>query len=101
MFSAIHIEDYMIPCMNKKYLGFDCPGCGIQRAIALIFKGEFIEAFYMYPAIYTLLGMFIFILLNRKFKFKHSTKIIITLAIINVLIISISYSIKMNFIFNS
>ncbi|WP_375240011.1 DUF2752 domain-containing protein, partial [Aurantibacter sp.] len=45
----------MLPCLNKKIFGFECMGCGMQRSTLLIFKGEFINAFKMYPAIYTLL----------------------------------------------
>jgi len=40
----------MLPCLNKKLFGVDCMGCGLQRAIALIFQGEFVAAFQMYPA---------------------------------------------------
>jgi len=45
----------MLPCINKKYLGFECMGCGIQRSVVLLLNGEFIEAFYMYPGIYPLI----------------------------------------------
>lgn len=90
-------EDYMLPCLNKKILGFDCMGCGIQRSVVLIFKGDFIGAFKMYPAIYTLILLLSYIILNYFKKFKNGTKIITILAILNVAIILISYSIKMYF----
>ena len=93
------IEDYMLPCLNKQLFGIDCLGCGIQRGFIYLLKGEFIAAFNVYPAIYTLVLFATFLLLNFKFKFKNSRKIIITFAIINVLIIVISYFIKMNPIF--
>lgn len=90
----LKIEDYMLPCMWKKHFGIECMGCGIQRAIALIFKGEFVAAFYMYPAIYTLIGLFAFLLLHLKFKFKNGHNIILGLFILNICIIVISYFIK-------
>ncbi|MGS0524465.1 DUF2752 domain-containing protein [Zobellia nedashkovskayae] len=31
----------MLPCLNKKLFGIDCPGCGLQRSIVLFFKGRF------------------------------------------------------------
>lgn len=89
-------DDYLLPCLNKKLFGVDCPGCGIQRSLVHVAKGEFTDAFYMYPAIYTLLIFAIFLLLNWKLKFKNARKIIIILASINLLIILISYIIKMN-----
>ncbi|MFD1615117.1 DUF2752 domain-containing protein [Gelatiniphilus marinus] len=88
------LDEYMLPCLNKKLFGLDCMGCGMQRAIALIFQGKFAEAFYMYPAIYGLILLFIIIVINIFFKFKHSNKIIATLAIVTVLTIIISFIIK-------
>lgn len=99
-FLLLQTEDYLLPCLNKQMFGVECPGCGIQRSLVLLSKGEFVEAFKMYPAIYTLLLLALFILLNFKMKFKNSKRIIVTLAIINVLIIVISYFIKMNHLIN-
>lgn len=89
------IEDYMLPCLNKKLFGFDCMGCGMQRSVSLIFHGDFIGAFYMYPAIYTLLPLFIYIGLNFLFKFKNSNKVITTLSVLTVAIIICSYIFKL------
>ena len=88
------LNDYMLPCLNKKLFGVECMGCGLQRSIALIFKGQFIDAFYMYPAVYSLIILFLCIGINIFFKFKHSNKIIGALAIITVATIIISYIIK-------
>lgn len=88
------MEDYMLPCLNKKLFGFECMGCGIQRSLSLIFHGEFLEAFYMYPAIYSLIALFFTIGLNIFFKFKKSYIVISALAIISVVTIVISYIIK-------
>ncbi|WP_442956817.1 DUF2752 domain-containing protein [Polaribacter sp. SA4-12] len=65
----------------------------------LLIRGEFLLAYKMYPAIYTLLLFGFFLLINRKLKLKNSRKIIVTFAIINVLIIIVSYYIKMKPIF--
>ncbi|WP_345193173.1 DUF2752 domain-containing protein [Algibacter agarivorans] len=85
----------MLPCLNKKLFGVECMGCGLQRSVSLIFQGEFIEAFYIYPAIYSLIALFIFISINIFFKFKHSNKVIGILAILSVSTIIISYLIKL------
>ena len=92
---SIQLEDYMLPCLNKKYFGFECMGCGLQRSIALIFKGQFLDAFFMYPAIYTIIALFGFIILNHFKNFKFGNKIIIILAISNVIIIIGSYLLKL------
>lgn len=96
----LQAEDYMLPCLNKKMFGVECLGCGIQRSLVLLAKGEFVEAFKIYPAIYTLLILGLFVLLNFKMKFKNSRRIILTLVIINAVIIIVSYGIKMNHLIN-
>lgn len=89
-------EDYMLPCLNKKLFGVECLGCGIQRATVLVFQGEFTAAFIMYPAIYSLFLLALFLIFNLFVKFKHDYFIKMSLIVLNVAIIIISYFIKMN-----
>ena len=84
----------MLPCMNKSLFGVDCIGCGAQRSILLLINGEFIKAFYQFPAIYTTILLFIFIGLHLINKKRDYQKIIIGLAIINTIIMIISYIYK-------
>lgn len=88
-------EDYMLPCLNKKLFGFDCMGCGLQRGLYLLFNGEFIAAFKMYPAVYTLIPLGLIIITSFFYKFKYINKIINGLAIASVLIIIINFTIKL------
>lgn len=88
-------EDYLLPCLNKQLFGVDCLGCGAQRATVLLAQGEFTAAFRMYPAIYTLLVLAIFLIFNLFVKFKYDYKIKIGLIILNAAIIIVSYYFKM------
>ena len=92
---SFQVENYMLPCFNKKLFGIDCLGCGMQRSLVYIAKGEFLEAFKMYPAIYTILLFFILVLYNFFSKRKIKPKIIYSLAVLNISIIIISYIFKM------
>ncbi|WNH09967.1 DUF2752 domain-containing protein [Thalassobellus suaedae] len=87
-------EEYMLPCLNKKIFGIECMGCGMQRSGLLVIKGEFVDAFYMYPAIYTLILLFGFIALNTFKNFKYAHKTILILAVLNAVIIIGSFIIK-------
>ena len=91
----LNVEDYMLPCLNKKLFGTECMGCGLQRATALFFQGEFVAAFKMYPAIYPLGLLILFLLLNSFFKIKYSNKITILLTILTVGTILGNYAYKM------
>lgn len=88
------LDDYMLPCLNKTLFGVDCLGCGLQRSISLIIQGQFVAAYKMYPAIYTLFILVIFLIFNLFIKFKHDYKIKMGLIILNVIIVVISYLFK-------
>tara|TARA_R110000868_G_scaffold226619_1_gene479274 strand:+ start:586 stop:855 length:270 start_codon:yes stop_codon:yes gene_type:complete len=87
----------MLPCLNKKLFGVDCLGCGMQRSASLIVHGEFTAAFNMYPAIYTLIVLLGFIIVNAFKNYKHGNKIILILAVLNAIIMISSYMIKLFF----
>ncbi|MDB9961454.1 DUF2752 domain-containing protein [Oceanihabitans sp.] len=63
----------------------------MQRSVGLIIHGDFIGAFKMYPAIYTLILMFSVLALHIKFKFKNGHRYLLLLFIINILIIVTNY----------
>ena len=67
----------MLTCHFKKYTGLDCPGCGAQRSLLLLSKGEVTESFLMFPALIPLLCTFVFLLIHLKFKLKHGAKVLI------------------------
>lgn len=87
-------EDYMLPCLSKQLLNLECFGCGLQRSTLLLFQGQFISAFKMYPAIYTLILLAAFLILNPYLKFKNTERIKITLVVLNIAIIVTNYIIK-------
>jgi len=90
----LKLEDYMLPCFTKKYTGFECLGCGLQRAMALLLNGEFVAAFYMYPAIYTLIILVVNIAVRFFYTFQYQTKLINSLTILNIVIIFVNYILK-------
>jgi hypothetical protein len=89
------LEKNMLSCPWKK-MGIDCMGCGMQRSIIFLLKGEFIEAFYMFPPIYTLILMFGYLILHLKFHFKTGHKVLLALFIINIIITITNYILKFN-----
>ena len=95
------LDKYMLPCVNKKIFGIECLGCGTQRAMMQMLQGNFVEAFKIFPAIYTTILLFFFIgllFINRK---RNYHKIIIALAILNAVIMIISYIYKMYHLTNN
>lgn len=94
------MEDFLLPCLNKQIFGLECYGCGGQRALVLLLSGEFGAAFKMFPAIYPLLILLSFVLVNIFYKFKFDFPIKIGLIILTAGTIFINYVIKIFFIIN-
>ncbi|WP_299530744.1 DUF2752 domain-containing protein [Ulvibacterium sp.] len=90
----LQAEDYMLPCFSKQILGVDCPGCGLQRSVALLFQGDFIAAFQMYPAIYTIIPLLGLLLADTFFKIRYINKWVIALMILSVGLILGNYILK-------
>ena len=88
------LENYMLPCLSKSLFGFECMGCGFQRAFFLVFKGHFVDAFWMYPAIYPILVLAGILMISRFYKFKFYQKSINILSIISIGVIITNYIIK-------
>ena len=88
------LENNLLSCQWKEQFNVECTGCGMQRSIIHLLKGEFVEAFYMYPAIYTLIIMFAYLGLHLKFEFKQGLWILLYLFISNLAIMLINFFIK-------
>ena len=88
------LNQYMLPCLNKSYFGVECMGCGLQRSLALILEGRFVEAFYMYPAIYSLIALFGNIALQMFISYKYAN------TITNILLIITGIAVMSNYILN-
>lgn len=87
------LEAYMWTCPSKKYLGIECFGCGAQRALVLLLEGEFAAAFQLFPAIYTLVVLFVVFIINI-FSKKNYTRAILVMIAVNLAVIIISYFLR-------
>lgn len=85
----------MLPCISKQVLGIDCPGCGLQRSVVLLIKGEFAASFQMYPALLPMMALFGFLALNRFISFRKANTIITVLAGLTVFGILANYALKL------
>lgn len=81
------IEGYMLPCMSKQIFGLECPGCGFQRAVVFLLKGDLTASFKMYPGLFPMIFLFAFLLLNQFREIRNASKIIIGLASVTVIFI--------------
>lgn len=65
----------MLTCFSKKYLGVECPGCGIQRSFLELIHGDFMQSIALYPALIPFIISGVFLLLHILKVGKHSLKL--------------------------
>jgi hypothetical protein len=88
------LQNHLIPCPFKKLTGIDCPGCGFQRSILALIKGNLSESLHLYPAAIPFIITALFVAFAAKFKVDKKDLIKKTLYMITGSIIMISYIYK-------
>lgn len=89
------LESHMQSCFYKKYFGIECPGCGMQRSLIQLLRGNFMESLKLFPALIPTIALIVFLILHLVFKFKHGANILKNLFIINTSIVVLSYIYKL------
>ena len=51
---------FLLPCPFKHLTGIDCPGCGFQRSVLALLKGNWMESWHYYPATVPILLLVVF-----------------------------------------
>lgn len=88
------LEEHMGTCSFKEHTGMDCPGCGMQRALFELLRGNIIESIQYYPGLIPMIFTLAFLLLHLIFKFKHGARILKFSFIFTVIVILVTYIIK-------
>lgn len=86
----------MLSCPYKQLLGFDCPGCGMQRSCIELLKGNFSQSLALYPALLPVIFTLLFSAAHLVFKFRYGAATIKYAYIITMSIVVISYTLKMS-----
>ena len=96
MLLFIHfLETHMLRCPYKALTGFDCPGCGMQRAFIELLKGNLLSSLQLYPALLPLLFTLGLTAAHLYFKFRNGAAFIRYSYMITAALIVSSYVLKM------
>lgn len=85
----------MLICPIKETTGYDCPGCGTQRAFFKLIEGEFLESFLLQPGIIPFVILILFVPFHLKFMFKNGSKLILFLFIFSTSLTMINFVYKL------
>jgi len=89
------LEGMMIPCYFKLMFGINCPGCGLQRAIIFLLKGELWASVQMYPPLLPIiftLGLHFF---NKRFTYANQAQIFKVVAWLLCALVSVNFIVKL------
>ena len=65
------LQSHLLPCPFKYLTGIDCPGCGFQRSVLALARGNFNESFMLYPPAVPILLFFLYGLADKHFKLDN------------------------------
>ena len=88
------LEAHLQPCFYKQNLGVECLGCGFQRSLIALLKGNIWESVLLYPGLIPMLGLFAFLVLHLIFHFKKGAVILKYLFLADAIIIVTNYIVK-------
>ncbi len=88
------LEQHQGTCSWKKYMGIECPGCGMQTAFIELLKGHVIESIKIFPALIPMMIMLAFLVLHLIFRFPKGAFILKILFIFTSSILVIAYMVK-------
>ncbi len=88
------LESHQGTCAFKEQTGLECPGCGLQRSLIALLKGDLLESFLLFPALLPLMAMFFFLAIHLVFKLKHGAVVLKIFYITNVILIVAGYIYK-------
>jgi hypothetical protein len=85
----------MLECHWKSTLGIECPGCGFQRSVELLFHGDIWGSIQLFPATIPLFVTLLFTVMHLKFKFRKGAKIIIVLFALSAGLMVLNFCMKL------
>jgi hypothetical protein len=88
------LEGNMQSCYYKQVLGVECPGCGFQRSLIALLKGNLWESIQLFPGLIPMLFLFLFLGLHLIFRFRNGAVVLKYIFIGDLAIIIIHYIIQ-------
>lgn len=88
------LQNNMLACFSKKYFHIECPGCGLQRSLVALLKGDVIGSLKLNAGLIPLMLLISTLLIHLIFKLKHGAKILLVLQIVSASTMIVQYFIK-------
>ncbi len=92
--SITWLESHAIPCPFHMITGCDCPGCGMQRSVFSLMRGDLSQSLDHHPSgIFFVLFILVF-LLHLKFQHRYTRLSMNGLLIMTVVVAILQYILR-------
>lgn len=88
------LEQHMLPCGMKRLFLIDCPGCGLQRSVLSLLKGDFAASWDAYPPTAFVLATLLTLILHLVFSLRHGALLLKVFFIMTISAITLNYIYK-------
>jgi len=89
------LQHHMLTCLFRKFFHIDCPGCGFQRSVLELLRGDFSGSFRLYPATLPILFLLGFTALHLVMNFRNGALFIKYGYLLTGALILVSYILKL------
>lgn len=89
------LNEHMVPCVFKKNLGIECPGCGLQRSLIALLQGDILLSIRMNASLIPFIITVLFTIFHISFNFKNGARTIVWLFSTTVFIMVLHFVIKL------
>jgi hypothetical protein len=71
------LQHHLLECSLKASFGFDCPGCGMQRAFIALLNGNLYDSLKLNPSLIPFLLTLVYTFSHLMFGFKNGAKLVV------------------------
>ena len=93
------LEQHLSPCFFKLHFGLDCPGCGMQRSLISLLKGDLTESLHYHAALIPFMITILMLIIQLKMRYENGGKWVMWAFIITTGITIIQFIIRQIILF--
>lgn len=94
------LEHHLFACFFKSHFGIECPGCGMQRALLSLLKGDLSESIAYHAALIPFLVTIVLLMIQLFLKRENGGKYVMWAFIMTSAITLIQFVVRQILFFN-
>lgn len=85
------LEKHLLPCFFKSHFGMDCPGCGMQRSLIALLKGDVMGSLEYHAALIPFIITILLLVIQLNLKMTKGGKWVMWAFIITTMITLVQF----------